>query len=403
MNENSDTFDTKLNERGFFIEQINQLDQYFCRKGIGTEGEFKRYLLQNEGILGSDTLMRNIGVVLQYQDDETFDKLVKRLRCGKIEHYCKCILAANDLESFYNTYEASQQSKKNLDYPRDESGAIILEEKDYLIPNIMRTGSCGGRWYLLSNGTEVFIKKVHRIQEAHAELVSEQIAKQMGIPHAQYDLVNLDGKKQVISINMLDEAEELTDAANILTNPREKDIEALCRNLCRLIKGKYPNLQEADIQRLKEDFLKITIFDKVIGNWDRNPENWGVITSSTGDVRMAPVFDHNNALDSRWYYDDRNYNYRDMRLNGSHSLDSLLEYCFSNFSNPDEFLEFVENCVGKIDVKKACQDIQEEKRISIPDEEIMYMDSFVSSRSPRQMSFWLEQKKSVPGEDGRMQ
>lgn len=402
MNEETELanqYRNKLSERAALLEQINQLDQYFCNIGIGYKGEFMRYLLENEELLKNSNFMKNIQVALQHQNSSIFNKLAEKLNCNTIDQYCKFTLSDSELEGFCDTYMSLPHDEKTLDYPRDENGSIKLGDKDYLTANRAFSGNCEGNWYLLSNGTEVFIKKVHSTHEAYAELVAEQIAKQMGIPHAQYDFVNIAGKTKIASINILEEGEELLLGSSLLTDLKVKDIDSICRIFCRCMRDKYPNLTEDDIQNIKEDFLKITIFDKVIANWDRNPGNWGIIVSADGRIRMAPELDNNKSLDLNGYYD--NY-HRDMHLNDDHSLETLLEYCYNNFSNPDMLLEFIENCMKNIDGRKACQEIQREKGISIPNEEVMNIDGLVHSKGKQQMRRWLERKRTTPGEEPRL-
>ncbi|MGN1327698.1 MAG: hypothetical protein ACI4VQ_06475 [Clostridia bacterium] len=376
------------------LEQIKQIDKYLFDRKIGQKGELIRYLLENEELLNDSNLMKNIGVVLQYKDNPRFGSIAEKLRCNTVEQYCKYILSASDLDGFCDLYTSLSSDMKSLDYSRDENGNILLKQKDYLTTNIPPKGSCGGRWYVLSNGTEVFIKKMYSKREAYAELIAEQIAKQMGIPHAQYDLVDIEGQTKVISINILEDGEELIHAADILPDLRAKDIASICRSLSIAMKRKYPDLTEEKRQRIKEDFLKITIFDKTIANWDRNPGNWGIIASPNGDVKIAPELDNGKALDLDGYYS--NY-HRDMYFGkDDHSMSTLLEYCLDNFSDSDKFFEFIEHCIGNINVRKACEEIQREKRIFIPNEEIIQMDKIVSARGPEQMSWWLEMKKTAP-------
>lgn len=385
--------------REILLEQIRQMDEYLSNMGIGPEGGLIRFLLGNEQLLNNSNLMRNIGLVLQYQNDTRFNSIAEKLRCNTIEQYCKYILSASNLEEFCETYTSLSEDMKSLDYPRDDNGNIVLEPKDYLTTNIPPKGSCGGRWYVLSNGTEVFIKKVYSMKEAYAELIAEQIAKQMGILHAQYDLVNIGGQTKVISINILEDGEELIHASDILPDLRVKDIASICRSLSISIKRKYPDSTAEKIQSIKEDFLKITIFDKAIANWDRNSGNWGIIALPSGDIKIAHELDNGKALDLDGYYS--NY-HRDMYLGkDDHSMLTLLEYCFNNFLNPDEFLEFIEHCIGNINVRKACEDIQREKGITIPNEEMIQMDRIVSAKGSEQMSWWLERKRTMLREDGR--
>ena len=382
-------------KRDVLMEQIKQLDDYFYNKGIGQEGELIRYVLTYEEILTNPNFMRNIEIVLQYQNSCVFDDITKKLKCNTIDDYCKIILCASHLEEFYNAYVTVPHNTKSIGDVRNENGIIILEPKDYFTINAPATGSYGGRWYLLNNGTEVFIKKIRSMNEAYAELVAEQIAKQMGIPYAQYDLINIEGTTKIASINFLEEGQELVDGTKILPDLKVKDIDSICRSFCRFLKTRYPNLSEEDIQKIKEGFLKITIFDKIIANWDRNPGNWGIIVLPNGDVKISHELDNNKALNISEYY--QNYERRDMHLNNNHKLETLLEYCFNNFSNPHEFIEFIENCRKNIDVRRACQDIQIEKGISIPHVEIMEMQSIVQSNGLQQMRWWIDRIKSTPG------
>jgi hypothetical protein len=64
-----------------------------------------------------------------------------------------------------------------------------------------------------------------------------------------------------------------------------------------------PNLTIArslGIQEHKEWWAKAFLFDAVIGNSDRHPDNWGLLASSRGgnsfDYVMAPLFDNGSSL-----------------------------------------------------------------------------------------------------------
>ncbi len=51
--------------------------------------------------------------------------------------------------------------------------------------------------------------------------------------------------------------------------------------------------------RLFEEFLKILIFDAIIGNTDRHQDNWGFIRNNkTGEIHLAPAFDNSTSLGS---------------------------------------------------------------------------------------------------------
>ncbi len=385
----------KLSERGFSLEQINkifELDKYFSSHAIGGHGELVRYILENENISFNTSLVKNIDVVLKYQDNPIFNRVAERLRCTSVSDYYKYILSVRELESFCDTYTSSPHNIKSLEYKRDENGHIVLEPKDYLITNIPASkGSRAGRWYLLSNRTRVFIKNLCSMREGYSELVAQEIAKQMDIPAANYDLVQMGGLLKIASINVLEKGEELLHGSDILQVLSVKDIDSICRCIRTKIRRDYPNVSENEIQKIKEDFLKITIFDKIIGNWDRNPGNWGLIISpDNGQVRLSPEFDDNRALDlHKFDYD------KDMHLNGDHNIQTLLEYCLKNFSNQEEFLLFVQNCVQNVNIRAACKNIQNEKNISIPKSEIIDMEFVVHGRGTQAMRRWLEERKST--------
>lgn len=384
----------KLSGKGFTIEQINkifELDNYFASQGIGKKGELVSYLAQTDNVLYHNSLVRNIDVVLKYKDNPIYNRVAERLRCSSVEDYYKFILSVRDLESFCDTYTSSPHNVKSFkNYKRNESGYVNLEPKDYLITNIPASqGTREGKWYLLSNRTRVFIKNVCSMREAYSELISEEIAKQMGIPAASYDLVEMGGLLKIASINILDTGEELIHGFDILNDLKIKDINTICSQIGIKIKNSFPTVDETKTQTIKEDFLKLTIFDKIIRNWDRNPGNWGLVVSpDKKDVKLAPEFDNNKALE----YNKFDYR-KDMTINGEHSIESLLDYCLKNFSNPEEFLSFIEDSVKNVNVKNACKNILDKKGISIPQKEMLEIEMIVHGMSIQQMRFWVEGKR----------
>jgi len=389
----------RLSEKGFSLEQINrifELDKYFSNHEIGKNGDLIKYILENDNISFNNDLNRNIKVVLKHQNNPVFNRVAERLRCTSVEDYYKYILSVRELESFCDTYTSSPRDVKSLEYKRDEEGHVLLEPKDYLITNIPASkGSRAGRWYLLSNRLRVFIKNICSEREAYSELVAEEIAKQMGIPAASYDLVQMGGLVKIASINVLRTGEELIHGSDILQVQSIKDINSICNTIHSKIRRNFPGVSDSQTQAIKEDFLKITIFDKIIGNWDRNPDNWGFIKSPDGELRLCPEFDNNRSLNWKEFDYDK-----DMHLNGDHDIKTLLEYCLNNFSKPDEFVTFVENCVQNVNVKKACANILDEKGISIPQKEVSDMELLVHGRGTQFMRRWLEEKrKNIPTEE----
>lgn len=381
----------KLNARGFSMEQIAdifELDDYFSEHEIGKKGELINYILGNDNISYNSTFVKNAEVVLRYQKNPVFNRISERLRCHSVADFYKFILSVPKLEDFCDTYTNSPHDVKSLNYKRDENGHIILEPKDYLITNIPFRGSREGRWYLLSNRTRTFIKNICVMREAYSELISEQIANQMGIPHATYDLIKMGGLLKIASINILEHGEELLHGHDILPVPSVKDTNYICNSISIILKSQYPSMPKEQIKRIQEDFLKINLFDKIIGNWDRNPENWGlIISSNVKKIRTAPVFDNNRALNTKKFQYDK-----DMQVNGKSDIITLLEYCLDFFTDRNEFLEFVQSSVRNISVRKAAEDIKMQKGIIVPGEDIIDMDMQIHGRATQVMRHWLETK-----------
>lgn len=386
----------KLSEKGYTIEQIKkilEIDKYFTEKGIGIPNEFIDLVL-GKNMTYNEILIRNISLFLDSTNNPTFGRVAERLRCNSVEDYFLYILSARSLDKFCDSYKISDHENKSINYQRDENGYIVLEIGDYLATGINEAnGSRYGAWYLLSNGTRVFIKNIVNPREAYAEMVAEELADQMGIAHARYELVKVGNMTKIASINFLKTYEELIHGYNILTDSKIKDISIICPMICRELKRAFPHLTEDEIKKIEEDFLKIAIFDKVVLNWDRNPGNWGVIVSPDRKVRLAPEFDNNHALD--WHERDCK---KEMTVGKSNNIDALLDYCLERFSNRDELLSFVKTCINNVSPKNAFENILKKKGISIPQSDRDEMEQIVlylSGTSINTMKNWLEKQKNM--------
>lgn len=55
-----------------------------------------------------------------------------------------------------------------------------------------------------------------------------------------------------------------------------------------------------DIVGVEEHFWNMFVVDSLIGNTDRNNNNWGIILRKNGSKEIAPVYDNGNCLNNKW-------------------------------------------------------------------------------------------------------
>lgn len=169
-------------------------------------------------------------------------------------------------------------------------------------------GETDKRWFVEPSTNQRWLYKPNRPNrsqdEGSCEAATSRIAASLGIPAATVELAAYDGTSGCISRNViLDPTHEMEEAASYLVeftqnfDPRDKRSRghspATIRALLEQIKGPIgydPTLSAADW------FAGYLLFDALIGNTDRHSQNWAVETTATGEMHLAPSFDHATSL-----------------------------------------------------------------------------------------------------------
>ncbi|MEG1344922.1 MAG: HipA domain-containing protein [Clostridia bacterium] len=137
-----------------------------------------------------------------------------------------------------------------------------------------------------------------------AELLTEEVAKQVGIEAAHYDLITYKGEKGVLSQSVLKEDESLINMSTVLTNLGnyeniEDTLDFIDFEEVLLAIKKLKDCEECitkeDMLKMQEDFCKIVVFDIFSMNTDRNGQNFSII-SSKDSYRIAPIYDNEHSF-----------------------------------------------------------------------------------------------------------
>lgn len=146
----------------------------------------------------------------------------------------------------------------------------------------------------ISNNKEIAMFKYERddyiCSEACSEKLAYEIAKVLGYKCAKIDLATDDDNK--IGVLNYYFSERLTAphtdiVAYLNKNKNERKIYYTISNIKSV-------LDEIDTEMFK-DFVKIIIFDALIGEQDRHEENWG-ITEKQGKYYISPLYDNGDSL-----------------------------------------------------------------------------------------------------------
>lgn len=249
----------------------------------------------------------------------------------------------NKLDEFYDTYKQNHTNKQSIpEVKRDKEGRIVLEEIPFIVSNLEDENI---NWLLLNNGTKLLLKKNRLKEENDFEVLMTYFLKQLDMRHARYDVATFKDEEYLVSPSFLKNKEKI-----IL--PFDK-----CPNI---IEG-YDKIKNYGGESF---FLKTCFVDRIYGNIDRFPKNFGIITGAkingrNAQERLCPLYD--NAAKNSVLVREEKYGffpYIDNEITSCQDIFSyLLEY--------EEIMNFTGKQLRKSNIYKALCEMQKDKKITM--------------------------------------
>ncbi len=167
-------------------------------------------------------------------------------------------------------------------------------------------------WYTDDLGSMVLYKQSRSNTGEHwAEKVACELASEIGIPHAHYDLAVCGTELGVVSPNFVPRQGRLIHGNELFSSVDRGDDEHVrfYKNTNHTVKKvmRFLSLNaasvgapeqvpcEVDIQTAADVFVGYLMLDAWIGNTDRHHENWAIYIARDG-IRLAPSYDHASSL-----------------------------------------------------------------------------------------------------------
>ncbi|MCG9515150.1 hypothetical protein MCL26_08510 [Acinetobacter pittii] len=220
---------------------------------------------------------------------------------------------------------------------------ISLEEED----SYEQLGTKSKFWYFESDTNESILfkstktKEGARLGEDWSEKVACELAELIDLPHAHYELAIYNSERGVISPNFINGKDQQLLAGNLLlrnyldvkdVNPNIQYIDHVHNIMTNMIKLKPIGSKIlSNIESASEFFVGYLMFDVLISNQDRHNENWGMITSITGN-HLAPSYDHGASL-ARNESDEERNNRLETKDKGR-KIPVYVKRALSQFHNP---------------------------------------------------------------------
>lgn len=190
---------------------------------------------------------------------------------------------------------------------------IRIKEFDKWIPDKEKLDSGKGKKIWLTNPNNVrtcgwfkYVKKTYQKNDKENEIctyenisekIAELIARELKINSAKIDIGTYYGEKGCLSYNILSNNQSMSEGVSYISRKYKKYDAIIGQDLDS---GKYYCLDiilsSLDSDKLKMDFLKIMIFDFIIGNSDRHSNNWAIVKTKSNKEYFAPLYDNGSSL-----------------------------------------------------------------------------------------------------------
>ena len=149
-----------------------------------------------------------------------------------------------------------------------------------------------------SYNDEDYYYKTHKsIDSIYNEILAKKIADRIGVPCCEYYLGSYN--EGLGSVSKMFSKKNYHSMSSLLQSVYGLDQN---RNNLEDINNIFDNYYSVEsAERLKKELVNIFLFDALIGNCDRNSDNYGLILDS--NPRFAPLFDNENMLYDYAIYD----------------------------------------------------------------------------------------------------
>lgn len=193
---------------------------------------------------------------------------------------------------------------------------------------------------------EIYFKyERYNCTESCSEKISYEIATVLGYPCAHIEFGEDEkGKIGILNYLFIKREEEEHDDAKSYINRDSTE-----RKYFYTIQNIKNCLDKID-RSLFNDFLKIMVFDALVGETDRHEENWGIIKKN-GKYKISPLYDNgcnllrefkNEQLATQYYDEKKDFNsyikraksviYKDDHSR-RYNLFELIEYLYQRYPN----------------------------------------------------------------------
>jgi len=173
-------------------------------------------------------------------------------------------------------------------------------------------GTKGKFWFRTDDGRRVLFKEGRPgTGENWAEKVCCELARHLGLPHAEYELAVWNGRQGVASPTIVPELGRLILGNELLgkvfaqedydPHARYRDSQHTLRRVVGVLRSPnvltplaWPCPQE--VGNAEGVFAGYLLLDALVGNQDRHHENWGLIWTPDQGLSLAATFDHASSL-----------------------------------------------------------------------------------------------------------
>lgn len=303
-------------------------------------------------------------------------------------------------------YAKCQETYEDIQKHRNDDGFIDLDTLDIIFDNQTREQMGNEQreknWIKLGDGRKFLAKESIKYEgkdngSIYSELLISELADQVGLKHANCDLYEKDGKRGILSENILSDDEEMFSLNFFVgdnnINSDYIDITDFFKTGEKLINSlKKLGCEKLQIKQLLVELQKQFVFDSFVCESDRHTENISlVVHSKTGEYRLSPMYDNENSLlldnnlDLLKEMTSKPSSVKDasdmiypkialMPPIDNPSADEIWKYTFDQIIGDDEVYDFAMDCFENLDITKAIKNV--EKKICCP---IPYEVSCVAS------------------------